>query len=73
MILSVSGLLVSFLGTLLVAFSVKKGKVEMWKDSSKEREYAAKFELGRLRWGLALLAVGFLLQVGGVFLGRRGC
>ena len=69
MILSIAGLGISFLGTLLVAFSVKKGKVEMWKDSPKEREYGTRHNLPMFRLGLALLALGFLLQIWGVSLG----
>ena len=49
-----------------MALSVKQGKVIIWKDSPKEPEHTAVFKLGMFRWGLALLAAGFLMQIWGV-------
>lgn len=69
MIPSLAGLSLSFAGTMLVAFSIKRGKVQMYMDSPNEMENAARFNAPMLRLGLALLAVGFLLQIWGVALG----
>jgi hypothetical protein len=33
-VLSIAGLVISFVGTILVAFSVRKGKVVIWKNAS---------------------------------------
>jgi len=66
---SIAGLVLSLVGTFLVAVSVKKGKVEVYMDSPNEMENAVRFKLPMFRWGLALLAVGFLLQIWGVSLG----
>jgi hypothetical protein len=66
MILSIAGLSISFAGTVLVAFSVKQGKVWAWKDSKNDSEHMTVFKLGIFRWGLAILALGFLLQIWGV-------
>ena len=69
MILSIVGLGISFLGTILVALSVKRGKVLAWKDSRAEPEYMTVSKLGMFRWGLVFLGVGFLLQIVSVALG----
>jgi hypothetical protein len=69
MILLIVGLGISLLGTIFLALSVKRGKVLAWKDSKAEPEYMTVFKLGMFRWGLALLALGFLLQIWGVSLG----
>jgi len=66
---SITGLGLSFVGTVLVAFSIRKGKVRMYMDSPKEMEHAVRFTARMLRWGLALLAAGFLFQIWGVSLG----
>jgi hypothetical protein len=60
--LSLIGLGMNFLGTILVAFSVKKGKVYAWKDNENQPEHMASFKLAMFRWGIGCLAVGFLLQ-----------
>lgn len=69
MILLIVGPGISFLGTILVALSVKRGKVLAWKDSEAEPEYMTVFKLGMFRWGLVFLGVGFLLQIASVALG----
>jgi len=38
-------------------------------DTPKEMEYAARFNAPVLRWGLALLAGGFLFQIWGAAIG----
>ena len=62
MILSMIGLGFNFIGTLLVAFSIKRGKVEMWVD---EPEYATVHHKKRFNWGIGILAFGFLVQLAG--------
>jgi hypothetical protein len=59
----IAGLGISFVGTVLVALSIKQGKVVFWKDSPKEQENTAVFRVGLFRWGLILLGVGFLFQI----------
>lgn len=66
MIQTVLGLILNFVGAVLVAFSIKRGKVLIWKDSPREPEYTAVFKLGLFRWGVALLGLGFLLQLWGL-------
>ena len=63
MIQSIAGLGFSFVGTVLVALSVKKGEYMM---SGDHEEYTALFKIGMLKLGLVLLGVGFLLQIWGV-------
>ncbi len=62
MIFSIIGLSLNFIGTLLVAFSIKKGKVEMWVD---EPEYGMRYLKTMFWWGIGLLASGFLVQLVG--------
>jgi hypothetical protein len=63
MIFSIAGLGISLVETVLVAFSVKQGKVMIWRDSPKEPEHTTVFKLVMFRWGLACLGLGFLLQI----------
>ena len=65
----IAGLGISFARTILVAFSIKRGKVKIKKDPGDKREHAIDFKQGRFRWGVGLLALGFLLQVVSVALG----
>jgi hypothetical protein len=65
MILSAIGLSFNFIGTILVAFSIKKGEVEAWKSDSKKREYLTAHNQKMFRWGIGLLAFGFLVQLSG--------
>lgn len=65
MIFSVIGLSLNFIGTLLVAFSIKKGEVEAWKDDSKKTEYMTRHNQTIFRGGIGLLAFGFLVQLFG--------
>lgn len=66
MIQSIAGLGVSFVGTILVAFSVKQGKVMAYMDSENEPEHMTAFNLKMFRWGLSCLGLGFLLQIWGI-------
>lgn len=68
MIITIIGLIISFVGTVLVAVSIKRGKVGMYMNSPKEMEYAGNFNTPILKWGLGLLALGFLLQIWGASL-----
>jgi len=63
MSVSIAGITISLVGTIMLAFSIRKGKVYMWKDSSKKREYAAVFAPRLFYSGIALLALGFILQI----------
>ncbi len=70
MVTSVAGLSVSFVGTVLVAFSVQRGDVWAWKVSRDKPNYMMRVKLGMFRWGIGLLGVGFLFQIVSVF-GRK--
>ena len=63
MVMSIAGLSISFVGTVLVAFSVQRGNVYAWKESRDKTDYMMRVKLGMFRWGIGLLAVGFLLQI----------
>jgi len=65
---SLAGLGLNFVRTVLVALSIRKGNVRMYMDSPKEMELAGRFNARMLRWGLALLAAGFLFQIWSVSL-----
>ena len=65
MIFSIVGLGLNFIGTILVAFSIKKGKVEAWKDDSNKPEYMTEHNQRMFRWGIGLQAFGFLIQLTG--------
>ena len=65
MIFSIIGLSLNFIGTILVAFSIKKGEVEAWKDDSNKPEYMTMHHQTIFRWGIGLLAFGFLIQLTG--------
>jgi len=67
MVLSMIGLILNFLGTILVAFSIRKGSVEAWKDSKNKREDMASFKLWKFRLGIWVLALGFPMQIWGMF------
>ncbi len=67
MVINIVGLGISFVGTILVAFSVRRGKVYAWKDDTTERpDYMMQVTLWMFRLGVGMLAVGFLAQVGGM-------
>lgn len=69
MIQTIAGLSISFVGTVLVAFSMKRGKVTVKKDSDDPWEHTIDFKVTMFRVGVALLGLGFLVQVWGVALG----
>ncbi|MFC2163620.1 hypothetical protein ACFLT2_01335 [Acidobacteriota bacterium] len=62
------GLSLNFVGTLLVAFSIKKGEVEMMQEKSKNPEWETtiKYRPKRFWTGISILAFGFLIQIAGV-------
>jgi hypothetical protein len=66
MVISVVGLCLSFIGSILVAFSFKKGDVMAWKDSRDKPNYMIEFKQTLFRWGIVCIAVGFLLQIWGL-------
>ncbi len=63
MVMTLAGLSINFVGTVLVAFSVQRGDVWAWKESEDKPNYMMRVKLGMFRWGIGLLAVGFLLQI----------
>lgn len=59
------GLILNIVGTFLIAFSFGKNVEEAHQFDKKERKiYLASFlHAGWFKWGIALLGVGFLLQL----------
>ena len=64
MILSIIGLSLNFIGTILVAFSIKKGEVIAWKNDANKPENMTVHYQKMFRWGIGILASGFLVQIG---------
>jgi len=56
------GLAFNLVGTVMVAFTFKKGKVEAWKETSKEMESMVQYRRWLFRIGIGLIFIGFLLQ-----------
>ena len=63
MILPIIGLSLNFVGTILVAFSIKKGDVEAWQDDSNKREFMTVHKQSLFRFGIGILALGFAIQI----------
>lgn len=62
-ILNLAGLILSFVGTLLVTFSVIKNPGEAYQEVKGKKFYLASIILNKFRWGVGILAIGFLLQL----------
>lgn len=67
MIFSIIGLSLNFIGTLLVAFSIKKGKVKAMQEKSKHPKWESMIQYNPCIFymGITSLASGFFLQIFG--------
>jgi len=66
------GLILNFFGTIMVAFSIKKGTVEAWqeKDENPRMQYMIYYTAWMFRMGIGIIAAGFLFQIAGIFIPR---
>lgn len=62
-IFALIGLLVNFLGSILIAFSVIKNPNGSHQMINGRKVYLASIDLFKFRWGITLLIVGFLIQM----------
>jgi hypothetical protein len=62
------GLSLNFVGTIMVAFSIKRGTVQAWqeKDKNPKMQYMILYSAWMFRTGIRIIAAGFLFQIAGV-------
>lgn len=69
--LNLLGLVLNFVGALLIAFSVIKNPGQAHQLVNGKRLYLASIVLNKFRWGISLFILGFFIQLVALFLGNR--
>jgi hypothetical protein len=66
------GLILNFAGTVLVAFSFKRGTVMAWqeKDKNPKMQYMIYYSPSMFKLGIFMIASGFIFQIAGLIISK---
>jgi hypothetical protein len=63
LIIDIIGISISFIGSILIAFSISKNPGEAHQVIKGKKKYLTIIHLGLFRFGIGLLASGFVFQI----------